>query len=56
MYFMEILMNYPDYMTPEDIAQFEAEYSQWHREQLGMPAVTVADAQLEEIYSPYLGM
>ena len=53
---MEILMNYPDYMTPEDIAQFEAEYSQWHQEQLVMPAVTVVDAQLEEIYSPYLGM
>ena len=53
---MEILMNYPDYMTPEDIAQFEAEYSQWHQDQLVMPTVSVIDAQLEEIYSPYLGM
>ena len=51
---MEIFMNYPDYMTPADIAQFEAEYLQWHQDQLVMPGV--ADAQLEEIYSPYLGM
>jgi hypothetical protein len=48
-------MNYPEYMTPEDVAQFEAEYAQWHQEQLAQPRVTVADAQLEEIYSPYWG-
>jgi hypothetical protein len=52
---MEKLMNYPEYMTPEDIAQFEAEYLQWHQDQLLLPKVAVDDAQSEEIYSPYWG-